>query len=634
MTDQKLIRNFCIIAHVGHGKSTLADRFLELTKTVPAEKMRPQYLNSMDLERGRGITIKMHPVRMIYTLNSKLYTLNLIDTPGHVDFSYEVSRALAAVEGAILLVDATQGIQAQTLADFELAKKQGLTIIPAVNKIDMPQAKVEETKKELADLLKISSGEIFEISAKLGTNTRELLEAVIEKVPPPKTSLLDQETFRALIFDSKYDPFKGVICYVRVFDGEIKNGEKIYLMVGKIEGKVKELGYFGPEFLPEEKLVAGEIGYIATGIKETEKVRVGDTITLANLREYSFANIRESKFVQISDIQPLAGYEEPKPMVFASFYPENPHLPQSGAEATGGQADDFEILEEALMKLKLNDASLTFQPERKEGLGRGFLCGFLGSMHIEIVAERLKREFGLNLVISTPSVLYKIITQKNQELLIYSPSDWPDPSMIKEIQEPWMRLEIITPPEYLGQVLKIFENSEIIHIEKKYFGQNRLLLIYEVPLREIIIGFYDKLKGASQGFASMNYEFLEYRKADLIKLEILIAGKKEEAFSKIVPKNRALGEGKKIVSKLKEILPAQLFSVAIQAAIQPFHGKGGIIARETIRARGKDVIAPLYGGDYTRKRKLLEKQKKGKKRLKEIGEVRIPQNVFFEMFKS
>ena len=289
MTDQKLIRNFCIIAHVGHGKSTLADRFLELTKTVPAEKMRPQYLNSMDLERGRGITIKMHPVRMIYTLNSKLYTLNLIDTPGHVDFSYEVSRALAAVEGAILLVDATQGIQAQTLADFELAKKQGLTIIPAVNKIDMPQAKVEETKKELADLLKISSGEIFEISAKLGTNTRELLEAVIEKVPPPKTSLLDQETFRALIFDSKYDPFKGVICYVRVFDGEIKNGEKIYLMVGKIEGKVKELGYFGPEFLPEEKLVAGEIGYIATGIKETEKVRVGDTITLANLNSCKLA---------------------------------------------------------------------------------------------------------------------------------------------------------------------------------------------------------------------------------------------------------------------------------------------------------------------------------------------------------
>ena len=604
MADQKLIRNFCIIAHIDHGKSTLADRFLELTKTTPKEKMRPQYLDTMDLERGRGITIKMHPVRMNYTLNAKPYTLNLIDTPGHVDFSYEVSRSLAAVEGAILLVDASQGIQAQTLANFELAKKQGLTIIPAVNKIDLPQAKVEETKKELADLLEISPEEIFAISAKLGTNTRELLEAVIKKIPPPQGE--KEKPFRALIFDSKYDPFKGVICYVRVFDNEIKNGEKIYLMAGKIEGKVKELGYFGPEFLPKEKLVAGEIGYIATGIKETEKVRVGDTITKISNFKFQTSNL---------DVEPLVGYQEPKPMVFASFYPEN--------------SNDFEILEEALMKLKLNDASLTFQPERKEGLGRGFLCGFLGSLHIEIVAERLKREYGLALVISTPSVIYKILTQKNQELLIYSPGDWPEPSMIKEIQEPWMKLEIITPPEYLGQVLKIFENSEAIHIEKKFFGQNRLLLIYEIPLREIIIGFYDKLKGASQGFASMNYQFLEYRKADLIKLEILVAGKKEEAFSKIVPKNRALEEGRKIVAKLKEILPAQLFSVAIQAVIS-----GKIIARETIKAKGRDVTAPLYGGDFTRKRKLLEKQKKGKKRLKERGQVRIPPQVYLKMFSQ
>jgi GTP-binding protein LepA len=601
MADQKLIRNFCIIAHIDHGKSTLADRFLELTKTTPKEKMRPQYLDTMDLERGRGITIKMHPVRMNYTLNAKPYTLNLIDTPGHVDFSYEVSRSLAAVEGAILLVDASQGIQAQTLANFELAKKQGLTIIPAVNKIDIPQAKVEETKKELADLLNIPSAEVFLISAKYGTNVKEILEAVIKKIPPPQGE--KEKPFRALIFDSKYDPFKGVICYVRVFDNEIKNGEKIYLMAGKIEGKVKELGYFGPEFLPQQKVSAGEIGYIATGIKETGKVRVGDTVTILN-----------SKFeILNSKLEPLAGYQEPKPMVFASFYPEN--------------SNDFETLEEALMKLKLNDASLTFQPERKEGLGRGFLGGFLGSLHIEIVAERLKREYGLALVISTPSVIYKILTQKNQELLIYSPGDWPEPSMIKEIQEPWMKLEIITPPEYLGQVLKFFENSEAIHIEKKFFGQNRLLLIYEIPLREIIIGFYDKLKGASQGFASMNYQFLEYRKADLIKLEILIAGKKEEAFSKIVPKNRALEEGRKIVSKLKEILPAQLFSVAIQAAIS-----GKIIARETIKAKGRDVTAPLYGGDFTRKRKLLEKQKKGKKRLKERGQVRIPTPVYLKMF--
>jgi len=627
MTDRKFMRNFCIISHVNHGKSTLADRFLELTKTVLAEKMRPQYLNSMDLERGKGITIKMHPVRMCWNVgrlecwnendktfptseqsersnkrSDQTFILNLIDTPGHVDFSYEVSRSLAAVEGAILLVDATQGIQAQTLANFELAKKQGLTIIPAVNKIDMPQAKVEETKKELADLLNISSDEVFLISAKYGTNVEKLLEVVIKKIPPPHND--KEKPFRALIFDSKYDPFKGVICYVRVFDGEIKNGEKIYLMAGKTEGKVKELGYFGPEFLPQQKLSAGEIGYIATGIKETEKVRVGDTIISLKFKVQSLELPRA-----------LAGYQEPKPMVFASFYPEN--------------SNDFEILEEALMKLKLNDASLTFQPERKEGLGRGFLCGFLGSLHIEIVAERLRREYGLALVISTPSVIYKIITKKDEELFIYSPSDWPEPSMIKEIQEPWMKLEIITPPEYLGQVLKIFENSKAIYIEKKYFGQNRLLLIYEVPLREIIIGFYDKLKGASQGFASMNYQFLEYRKADLVKLDILIAGKKEEAFSKIVPKNRALEEGRKIVSKLKEILPAQLFAVSLQTAIF-----GKIIARETIKAKRRDVTAPLYGGDFTRKRKLLEKQKKGKKRLKERGQVRIPPQVYLKMFSQ
>jgi len=617
LEEQKNTRNFVIISHVNHGKSTLADRFLELTKTILPEKMRPQYLNSMDLERRKGITIKMHPVRMNYTLNSKPYTLNLIDTPGHVDFSYEVSRALAAVEGAILLVDATKGIQAQTIHNLELAQKQGLIIIPAVNKIDMftsyrtdgsgagPQTKVKETKKELAGLLKVSQDEVFAISAKLGLNTKELLKAVIEKVPPPRFLLADKdkETFRALIFDSEYDPFKGVICYVRVFDGEIKNGEKIYLMAGKVEGKIKEIGYFGPKLLTKEKLVAGEIGYIATGIKEMGKVRVGDTITILNPK----SEILNSK------IEPLAGYKKPKPMVFASFYPQNP--------------DDFDLLEEALNKLKLNDASLTFQPERKEGLGRGFLCGFLGSLHAEIIAERLKREFELTLVISTPSVVYRIIDKKDQQLFIYSASDWPDPSTVKEIKEPWVKLEIITPTEYLGQILKIFENLETVHIEKKYFGQNRLLLIYEIPLREIIVGFYDKLKSQSQGFASMNYEFLEYRSGDLVRIEVLIAGKKEEAFSRIVPKSRAFEEGRKIVKKIKEILPPQLFSVAIQAAIS-----GKIIARETIRARGKDVIAPLYGGDYTRKRKLLEKQKKGKKRLKEIGQVQIPQSVFFKMF--
>ncbi len=602
MKNQSFTRNFVIISHVNHGKSTLADRFLELTKTISQKKMRPQYLDMMDLEREKGITIKMQPVRMNYTLHSKSYILNLIDTPGHVDFSYEVSRSLAAVEGAILLVDATKGIQAQTLANLDLAKKQNLVILPVINKIDLQNAKIEETTEEIANLLEVEKNEVIKISAKSGTNVEKLLEKIIKKIPPPRGER--DKPLRALIFDSKHDPYKGVICFVRVVDGQIKNGESIYLMVGEIGGKVKELGFFRPEFLPKEKLRSGEIGFLATGIKEPGKVRVGDTIISL-----------KSKVESLKLIEPLPGYKESKPMVFASFYPEN--------------LDDFEALKEALMKLKLNDASLTFEPERKEGLGRGYLCGFLGSLHAEIIAERLKREFGLNLVISTPSVVYKIITQKGEELLIYSPSDWPNPSIIKEIQEPWVKLEIITPPGYLGQVLEISEKLDGDYIERKYFGQNRLLLIYEVPLREIIVGFYDKLKGSTQGYASMNYEILGYRPGDLVKLEILIAGKKEEIFSKIVPKNRTFTEGKKIVKKLKEILPPQLFSVALQAAIS-----GKIIARATIKAKRRDVIAPLYGGDYTRKKKLLDRQKRGKKRLKELGKVRIPPQVYLEVFRG
>ncbi|MBZ9578372.1 translation elongation factor 4 [Patescibacteria group bacterium] len=620
MKNQSFIRNFVIISHVNHGKSTLADRFLELTKTIPEEKMRSQYLDLMDLEREKGITIKMQPVRMDYTLNSKSYfersekqgseersdkgsyILNLIDTPGHVDFSYEVSRSLAAVEGAILLVDATKGIQAQTLANLDLAKKQNLVILPVINKIDLQNAKIEQTTDEIANLLGVEKNEVIKISAKYGTNVEKLLEKIIKKIPPPQGE--KDKPLRALIFDSKHDPYKGVICFVRIVDGQIKNGATIYLMAGKIEGKVKELGFFRPEFLPKEKLRSGEIGFVATGIKEAGKVRVGDTITSHSITQ-PLNHL----------IEPLAGYKEPKPMVFASFYPENP--------------DDFGALKEALMKLKLNDASLTFEPERKEGLGRGYLCGFLGSLHAEIIAERLKREFGLNLVISTPSVVYRIITQKDEAIFIYSSSDWPSPSIIKEIQEPWVKLEIITPSDYLGRVLEILAKLEGDYIERKYFSQNRLLLTYEVPLREIIVGFYDQILGQTQGYASMNYEILGYRPGNLVKLEILIAGKKEEVFSKIVPKNRTFIEGKKIVNKLKEILPPQLFPVALQAAVS-----GKIIARATIKAKRRDVIAPLYGGDYTRKRKLLEKQKKGKKKLKEIGKVRVPQNVFFEMFKS
>jgi len=592
------IRNFSIIAHIDHGKSTLADRFLELTKTIAKEKMRPQYLDTMDLEREKGITIKMQPVRMNYVLDSNFYILNLIDTPGHVDFSYEVSRSLVAVEGAIILVDATKGIQAQTLANLELAKKQKLLIVPVVNKIDLAQARIEETKEEIANLLNIQKNEVFTISAKNGTNVEELLKAIIQKVPSPKGN--PEKPFRALIFDSIYDPYKGVIAYIRVVDGKITNEEKIYLMATKEISQIKELGYFKPEIFPATELKTGEIGYIATGIKEPRRVRVGDTIT-------------SSKFIEV---QPLPGYKEPKPMVFASIYPENP--------------DDFDLLKDSISKLKLNDPSLIFEIEHKEVLGRGFRCGFLGSLHAEIISERLKREFGLTLVISTPSVVFKIINTKlNQETFIYSPSDWPDVSEIKEILEPWMRLEIITPTNYLGSVFDILKNMEGKYIKSQPLSQNRVLLIQEVPLREIIIDFYDKLKNQTQGYGSMNYELLEYRTGDLVKLEILIAGKKEEAFTKIVPKSRILNEGKKIVEKLKEILPPQLFAVSLQAAIG-----GKIIARETIKAKRRDVTAPLYGGDYTRKRKLLEKQKKGKKELKEKGRIMIPAKVFLEMFRG
>jgi len=602
MENQPNVRNFCIISHIDHGKSTLADRFLELTETVPKTKMRPQYLDLMELEREKGITIKMQPVRMVYALDDVAYILNLIDTPGHVDFSYEVSRSLAAVEGAILLVDASQGIQAQTIYNLELARKQNLVIIPAINKIDLTQARVEETKKEISQILGIKEEEIFRISAKLGTNIDEILEAVIKKVPPPKSDI--DSPFRALIFDLKYDPFKGIIAFLRVFNGRIGEGEKIYLMSTKTEGEVKEVGYFKPYLVPEKELKAGDVGYIATGIKDLGRVRVGDTII-------SF----KSKVQNLRLPEPLPGYQEPKPVVFVSFYPEN--------------ANDFNLLKDALNKLRMTDPSFNFELEKKESLGRGYRCGFLGSLHAEIITERLKREFGLNLIISTPSVVYKIINAKGEEKLIFSPIDWPDPNLIQEIQEPWVRLEVIFPRSYFGKVSEVLEKLSGEYIESKFLGETRTVIIYNAPLREIISDFYDNLKGATQGFASMNYEVLGLRSADLIKMDILIAGKKEEVFSRVVPREKAYQEGKRIVKKLKEFLPRQLFSVALQAAAE-----GKIIARETISARKKDVIAPLYGGDYTRKRKLLEKQKKGKKKLKERGQIHIPPDVFLKMFRS
>jgi len=590
----KNIRNFSILAHIDHGKSTLADRLLELTGTVEAKRMRPQYLDMMDLERERGITIKMQPVKMKFGD----YILNLIDTPGHVDFNYEVSRSLAAVEGAILLVDATKGIQAQTIGNLELAKKQNLIIIPVINKIDSLQANISQTKKEMVDLLGVDEKEIIEISAKQGKNIDKVLQVIIEKIPPPhaRNSI---SNLRALIFDSKYDPYKGVISFVRLFEGEVKKGDKIYLVQTKTQGEAKEIGIFKPELSPVDKLTAGEMGYIATGIKTPGEVRIGDTITN-----------KEAK------VEALPGYLEPKPMVFLSIYPENP--------------DDFESLKDALDKLKLNDAALSFKPDFKEGLGRGFQCGFLGLLHTEIVSERLKREFGLSLVLSTPSVIYKVLTKDKKELLVYTSADWPDPAKIERSQELWLKVKILTPQTYLGSVLELLKSIESKHVKTDYLGVEKSELAYEIPLREIITkNFYDKLKGVSQGFASMNYEILDWRPVDLVKLDILILGKKEEAFSRIVPEEDIEAEGRKIVKKLKENLPPQMFSLPLQAAVG-----GKIIARETLRARRKDVLAPLYGGDYTRKRKLLEQQKKGKKELKQKGRIKIPSKVFLEIFKT
>ncbi|MFA5355357.1 MAG: translation elongation factor 4 [Candidatus Paceibacterota bacterium] len=585
------IRNFVIISHVDHGKSTLADRFLEITKTIPPKKMREQFLDSMDLEREKGITIKMRPCRMAY----QGYDLNLIDTPGHVDFSYEVSRSLAAVEGGILLVDATKGIQAQTLSNLEMARKHNLVLIPAINKIDSPQAQIAETQKDVSELLGVKEDEIFLISAKRGDNVKEVLEAVIKEVPSPAGNA--SAPFKALIFDSKFDSFKGIIAYVRVMEGSIKLGERFYLLQAGQGGETKEVGVFNPEMVSFPELKAGEIGYIATGIKETGKVRVGDTIS------------------KNADASPLPGYREPKPVVFASVYPVNP--------------DDFENLKFSLEKLKLNDASFTFEQEVKESLGRGFRCGFLGSLHTEIISERLKREFGMDLIISSPSVVFKSVDQKGKETFLYSPTDWPEPGAAKEFQEPWAILEIMAPVSFMGRVFDLTQELSGKQLETKYFGTDKVMLLYEAPLKGIITGFYDDLKGVTQGLASMDYEITGYRPAELVKLDILVAGKKEEALSKIVRKDAAYREGKRIVERLKEVLPRQLFSVPLQAAVG-----ADIIARSTIGSRGKDVIAPLYGGDYTRKRKLLEKQKKGKKMMKERGRIEIPSKTFMEMFKS
>lgn len=628
-------KNFSIIAHISHGKSTLADRFLELTKTISQKAMRAQYLDSMPLEREKGITIKMHPVRLVWkipnqaeTLNPKSetlnslgfrnsnlgfagseYILNLIDTPGHIDFCYETSRALACVEGAVLLVDVMKGIQAQTLFNLQQAREQDLKIIGAVNKIDLAtEAQIIKTKRELADVLSVPEKEIFAISAKDGTNVEAFLKAIIERIPPPRIKVRPSGdlglTLKALVFDSKYDLFSGVIAYVRVFEGEIKRGDKIYLIAQDQPTEVKEVGYFSPQLKPCSGLKAGEIGYIKTGVKTASKVKVGDTI------------IKALPVGNKAKAYPLPGYREPQPVLFLSLYPHN--------------ADDFERLKEGLEKLKLNDPALGFQPESKMALGRGFRTGFLGSLHAEITIRRLKAEFGLDLIATSPQVIFKVLTQNKKEIFVSSPALWPSPDQLLETQEPWVELEIVTPNTYFNAVFKILKNFSASLKETKYLGQEKSILLAEVPLREIVSGnFYDRLKSSTQGYASFNFKPIGFRQSPLVKMNILIAGVPEESLSRIVPRDKTFSEGKKFLQKLKEVLPPQQFAVSLQAAVY-----GKIIARETIRALRKDVTAPLYGGDVTRKRKLLDAQKKGKKKLKEKGRVHIPAETFLEILKD
>lgn len=596
------IRNFCIIAHIDHGKSTLSDRILEMTGTVERRKMKEQLLDQMDLERERGITIKLQPVKIKYVQDGKDYELNLIDTPGHVDFGYEVSRSLAAVEGAVLLVDATKGVQAQTLSNLYLAIEQGLEIIPVLNKIDLPNADPEKTKKEIIHILGCKDEDIIYASGKTGEGVDNVLRSVIEKVPAPKGDI--NKPLRALIFDSKYDTYKGVLADVRIIDGEVKREDRLLMMMTDKESIAIEVGSFHPQLVTEQSLTAGDIGYIATGFKSVEHCRVGDTVTLANTR-----NDKEK-------IKPLAGYKEVRPMVYASFYPL--------------EGEDYTLMRDSLDKLKLNDAAFVFEPESNLALGRGFRCGFLGMLHLEIIQARLEREFNLSPTITTPSVVYNIKMRNTEEVRkVYSPLDMPDPAVVEEIREPYVRLDVVTPSTYVGAVMDLLNNTRSEYHNTEYIDAERVLLQYNSPLTDVIINFHDDLKSVSSGFASMSYEVTGYRASDLVKMDILVADEKVEAFSRVVPRKNAAKEGKAAVKKLKESIPRQNFAIAVQAVIN-----GKVIARETISAFRKDVIAKLYGGDVTRKNKLLDKQKKGKKKMKNIGKVSIPPEAFLAVLKK
>ncbi len=598
--DQKHIRNFVIIAHIDHGKSTLADRFLELTGTVEKRQMQNQLLDSMDLERERGITIKLTPVRM----ECKAHVLNLIDTPGHADFGYEVSRSLAAVEGAILLVDATQGVQAQTLANLHAALAQNLEIIPVVNKIDLPQADRERTASEILELLGGDEKDILYVSAKTGEGVLAILDRVIDRVPAPKGNA---EGLRALIFDSLYDAYRGVVAYVRVVDGVIKKGDRIRLFATGKESEVLEVGTFSPKYTPQAALSAGEIGYVVTGLKDLASCRVGDTITTDNLQ------------LTTDNFKPLPGYKEVKPMVFAGFFPKND--------------GDIERLREAVEKLKLNDAAFTFEPEHSQALGFGFRCGFLGLLHLDIVRERLLREYGVSVVVTVPSVGYHIAKNNGEMITAHGAVEFPDPSFIKNISEPWVRMDLLTPENYVGGIMQLVQNFRGIYVNTEYLGSDsgrRVILHYEMPLAQILVDFYDQLKSVSQGYASLNYEFLDYRDANVRRMDILVAEIPEESLATIVYEDEAQDVGRRIVTKLKESLPKQWFDVKLQAALG-----GKIVAAERISAFRKDVTGHLYGGDVTRKRKLLEKQQKGKKKMAAIGKGRvdIPPEAYLAVLK-
>ncbi|MBI5731961.1 MAG: elongation factor 4 [Candidatus Magasanikbacteria bacterium] len=628
------IRNFCIIAHIDHGKSTLADRFLELTNTVSQREMKEQMLDSMDLERERGITIKLTPVRMDYTYNSEPHILNLIDTPGHVDFNYEVSRSLAAVEGAVLLVDAAQGVQAQTIGNLYLAMEQNLAIIPVINKIDLAGARIAETKKEMVALLGCAEEEILLVSAKTGAGVPELLQKIVEKVPPPSihnstSTKVERDSFaptfasglgmtalRALIFDSVYDDYRGVVAYARLFGGQVKKGDKIFFLATQKGSEVIEVGYFKPKYSPSEKLSAGEIGYIVTGLKNIEGCRVGDTITndIASETKQSREKNGRDRFAGARDVAALPGYKEVKPMVFAGIFCQ--------------QGNDFEHLREAILKLKLNDAALTFEAEHSPALGFGFRCGFLGLLHLDIFRERLEREYRLKIIATVPSVAYLVTKTKGDRIVIKSPQDLPDPSQIKIIEEPWVRADIVSPKKYIGQIIQLVEEKHGLYKNTEYLEAERAILHYELPLAAILVDFYDRLKSVSAGYASLNYEISSYRQADIIKLSILVAEEEAEALASLIYRAEAYQAGRSIVQKLKESLPRQMFEIKIQAAVG-----GKIIAAERIPAMRKDVLAKMSGGDWTRKMKLLQKQKKGKKKMLARGRVEIPSETYLAILK-